>query len=46
MKSIYAIGDIHGRDYLIEKMYARIENDPYRTNHLEKTYGHSPWRLY
>ena len=30
MKFIYAIGDIHGRDYLLEKMYLRIENDPYR----------------
>lgn len=31
MEIIYAIGDIHGRDYLLEKMYARIEFDPYRS---------------
>jgi len=30
MKYIYAIGDIHGRDHLLEKMYLRIETDPYR----------------
>ena len=30
MTFIYAIGDIHGRDNLLEKMHARIETDPYR----------------
>jgi len=30
MNLTYAIGDIHGRDHLLEKMYARIETDPYR----------------
>lgn len=30
MKIIYAIGDIHGRDYLLEKMYERILTDPLR----------------
>lgn len=30
MTYIYAIGDIHGRDNLLEKIYARIETDPYR----------------
>lgn len=32
MDLTYAIGDIHGRDYLLEKIYARIETDPYRDN--------------
>lgn len=36
MKFTYAIGDIHGRDYLLEKMYARIESDPYRPNTITK----------
>lgn len=30
MKQIYAIGDIHGRDHLLERMYARINTDPHR----------------
>lgn len=30
MTYIYAIGDIHGRDHLLEKIYIRIETDPYR----------------
>jgi len=30
MNLTYAIGDIHGRDHLLEKIYARIEHDPYR----------------
>lgn len=30
MNYTYAIGDIHGRDNLLEKMYARIEYDPHR----------------
>ena len=30
MQTLYAIGDIHGRDYLLEKIYQRIETDPYR----------------
>lgn len=30
MNPIYAIGDIHGRDHLLEKMYLRIEYDPFR----------------
>ena len=36
MRYTYAIGDIHGRDYLLEKMYARIETDPFRPASLEK----------
>lgn len=36
MQAIYAIGDIHGRHNLLEKMYLRIENDPYRINQSEK----------
>lgn len=36
MKTFYAIGDIHGRDYLLEKMYLRIETDPYRSNEYGK----------
>ena len=36
MQFTYAIGDIHGRDYLLEKMYARIETDPYRPNNITK----------
>lgn len=31
MKQIYAIGDIHGRDHLLERMYDRIKTDPYRS---------------
>lgn len=31
MNHIYAIGDIHGRDHLLERMYARILTDPYRS---------------
>jgi serine/threonine protein phosphatase 1 len=30
MTSTYAIGDIHGRDALLERMHARIIHDPYR----------------
>ncbi len=30
MSLLYAIGDIHGRDALLERMYARIEGDPHR----------------
>ena len=30
MKQVYAIGDIHGRDHLLERMYERIAADPYR----------------
>lgn len=30
MNQIYAIGDIHGRDHLLERMYDRIATDPYR----------------
>ncbi len=36
MRYTYAIGDIHGRDYLLEKMYARIEYDPHRPKSDEK----------
>ena len=36
MTLIYAIGDIHGRDYLLEKMYSRIETDPYRIDRTVK----------
>jgi len=36
MNLTYAIGDIHGRDHLLEKMYARIENDPYRSKQIKK----------
>ena len=32
MNLTYAIGDIHGRDHLLEKIYTRIETDPYRDN--------------
>lgn len=35
MKPIYAIGDIHGRDHLLEKMYSRIEHDPDRSHNAE-----------
>ena len=35
MKLTYAIGDIHGRDHLLEKMYARIETDPYRPTNIK-----------
>ena len=35
MKPTYAIGDIHGRDSLLEKMYERIIHDPFRENHEE-----------
>lgn len=31
MQSIYAIGDVHGRDHLLEQMHARIEFDPHRS---------------
>ncbi|MBI5942186.1 MAG: serine/threonine protein phosphatase [Caulobacterales bacterium] len=30
MAFTYAIGDIHGRDALLERMHARIEHDPHR----------------
>ena len=30
MAITYAIGDIHGRDALLERMHARIVHDPYR----------------
>jgi serine/threonine protein phosphatase 1 len=36
MTYIYAIGDIHGRDYLLEKMYLRIQDDPYRPDKSER----------
>ena len=36
MNLTYAIGDIHGRDHLLEKMYSRIESDPYRSNQILK----------
>ena len=36
MQFTYAIGDIHGRDHLLEKMYARIETDPYRPSNIGK----------
>lgn len=36
MQFTYAIGDIHGRDHLLEKIYARIETDPYRPNNIPK----------
>ena len=35
MNLTYAIGDIHGRDHLLEKMYARIETDPYRPPNIK-----------
>jgi serine/threonine protein phosphatase 1 len=30
MRYTYAIGDIHGRENLLERLHARIETDPYR----------------
>ncbi|MGB0908125.1 MAG: metallophosphoesterase [Maricaulaceae bacterium] len=36
MNLTYAIGDIHGRDSLLEKMYSRIENDLYRSAQINK----------
>ena len=36
MRTIYAIGDIHGRDSLLERLYARIEHDPLRPAGADK----------
>lgn len=32
MSVIYAIGDIHGRDELLDRLHARIEGDPHRSS--------------
>jgi serine/threonine protein phosphatase 1 len=36
MALIYAIGDIHGRDDLLERLHERIVHDPYRRSGIEK----------
>jgi len=36
MAVTYAIGDIHGRDTLLERMHTRIEHDPYREKDAPK----------
>lgn len=36
MAVTYAIGDIHGRDALLERLHARIIHDPHRSNSDEK----------
>jgi serine/threonine protein phosphatase 1 len=36
MTIIYAIGDIHGRDTLLERMHARIVHDPHRERAVPK----------
>ena len=36
MALTYAIGDIHGRDALLERLHARIIQDPYRTRSVTK----------
>ena len=36
MQTLYAIGDIHGRDDLLENIYQRIETDPYRLDRNSK----------
>jgi serine/threonine protein phosphatase 1 len=38
--TLYAIGDIHGRDALLERMHARIETDPHRVGVAKPTIIH------
>jgi len=40
MSTLYAIGDIHGNDALLERLYQRIEHDPHRTTRSRPTVVH------